>query len=764
MGGEAGGSSLEETRLVEDMTRARETVQSQLATIDDLGEQLSRALVELNESRDRERALQFELDARGRPGMHSRLAARGWAALRWIWRRVPLGLQGRERAKARFYAGYGRIFPSSTRYRTYRAIQESVEASAAARLERVVKPSPDGEGSAGWDVLVFPVIDWHFRHQRPQQLALELGRQGHRVFYFATTFVSDGGNYEPQAECVSENVYLVTLPCNGRPPVIYEETLGQDQLATVLHGVKVVRRTYDIGSVVALVDHPFWAPVAEKLPNSALVYDCMDHHGGFANTAGFVAEYEEQLLRSAPLVVVSSSPLMEVLGKTNGSVSLVRNGTEYGHFAEPPEDLAISTSRVVVGYYGAIAEWFDVDLMYQVAVRLPQFEFHLVGDSTGADTAALSKLENVFFHGEVPYGELPRFVHAFDVCLIPFKLVELTRCTNPVKVYEYLSAGKPVVSTRLPEVEAMGSVVRIGSTPDEFAEQVVAALSDGASGAIDSRRSFARENTWASRGEHLAAEMEKLFPKVSVIVLCFNQLELTQACVDGLFKFTDYPNWELILVDNASSDGTREWMEGFAKERPNVRVVLNDANLGFSAGNNRGAEVAEGEWLVFLNNDTYVTRGWMGDLLAHFARDSRLGAVGPVTNNIGNEARIDIGYESIDEMHGVARRHTDVFRGQSFEIPMLAFFCVMIPSAVWADVGPLDEQFGRGFFEDDDFAMRLRERGYGLACAEDVFVHHHLSGTFEKMAQQARDELFLRNKALFEQKWGPWTPHRYRGA
>jgi GT2 family glycosyltransferase len=79
-------------------------------------------------------------------------------------------------------------------------------------------------------------------------------------------------------------------------------------------------------------------------------------------------------------------------------------------------------------------------------------------------------------------------------------------------------------------------------------------------------------------------------------------------------------------------------------------------------------------------------------------------------------------------------------------------------------VGGLDEQFGMGFFEDDDYCRRVEQAGYAIACAEDVFVHHHLSASFDQLKAAAKQALFEKNRALYEAKWGAWSPHRYRHA
>ena len=178
--------------------------------------------------------------------------------------------------------------------------------------------------------------------------------------------------------------------------------------------------------------------------------------------------------------------------------------------------------------------------------------------------------------------------------------------------------------------------------------------------------------------------------------------------------------------------------------------------------NNQGLRIARGEYLVLLNNDTYVTSGWLGSLVRHLQRNASMGIVGPVTNNIGNESRIDISYGSMDEMEIAARRYTASHMGETITLYTAAFFCVAFTREIYEKVGELDEAFGIGMFEDDDYCRRVQQLGYTVACAEDVFIHHHHSASFNLMGVERRMKLFNENRALYESKWGPWVPHTYR--
>jgi GT2 family glycosyltransferase len=191
-------------------------------------------------------------------------------------------------------------------------------------------------------------------------------------------------------------------------------------------------------------------------------------------------------------------------------------------------------------------------------------------------------------------------------------------------------------------------------------------------------------------------------------------------------------------------------------------VIHNAENLGFSGGNNIGISAANGDFIVLLNNDTYVTSGWLRDLIRPMLRDSSIGMTGPLTNNIGNEQKIKIGYKNMEEMSLVASNFLRQRKRKIFYTYNLAFFCVAMRREVIDQVGLLDDQFERGFFEDDDYCRRVVSAGFKLAIADDVFIHHHLSASFDQLGSEEKQRLMKINMERYEAKWGKWIPHKYR--
>ncbi len=610
------------------------------------------------------------------------------------------------------------------------------------------------------DIFVFSVIEWSFRFQRPQHFSKELAKRGHRVFYISSVFEP---NLKPgfSVKKLDEILPLYEIKLFSATPIfIYHHHLKPKELYQIKQGLKnLLKWTENNPKTLSVVNHPFWTEIALALPNSDLIYDCMDHHAGFGNIDEAMIKLEKKLTTNSTLVLTSSQKLFEGASLISSSVALIRNAAEFDHFKNKPTNIFYDPhKRKIIGYYGAIADWFDVNLVSCIAEHFPDALVLLVGDDTIGAKSKLSQHINIQFTGEVSYQKLPYYLHAFDVCLIPFLINPLTEATNPVKVYEYLSAGKPVVSVNLPELRELSKHVSVANNSHDFIEHIKNYLAKA--GDIQSRQSFASQQTWASRIDLFEKTILTLKrPLISIIILTYNNLTFTQKCLESIEHHTQYSAIEIIIVDNASTDGTRDYLKTL--EHP-YKIILNNENKGFSAGNNIGIQAAQGDYIVLLNNDTIVTPGWLLTLLNHCTRNPELGLLGPMTDNIGNEAKIELASIMPSQKEDAIKEKILAHMGELMPLKTLAFFCVMIPYKIIREVGLLDEQFGLGFFEDDDYCRRVTASGYKIQCARDVFVYHHLSASFGKMTTKAREELFHKNKILFEKKWGAWEGHSHK--
>jgi glycosyltransferase involved in cell wall biosynthesis len=156
---------------------------------------------------------------------------------------------------------------------------------------------------------------------------------------------------------------------------------------------------------------------------------------------------------------------------------LLRNAVAFDLFAKhvKPNSIAGDVKHPVIGFYGALADWVDIDLIAYLAKERPHCTFLLLGD-VFVDVSDLKSLPNVHLLGRKPHEEMPLYLYHFDVCLIPFKINKITHAVDPVKFYEYISAGKPVVATSIIELLHYKDYLYLAETHDEFLEKVDLAL------------------------------------------------------------------------------------------------------------------------------------------------------------------------------------------------------------------------------------------------------------------------------------------------
>jgi glycosyltransferase involved in cell wall biosynthesis len=264
------------------------------------------------------------------------------------------------------------------------------------------------------------------------------------------------------------------------------------------------------------VFNPAAAIIAGKLGEDKVIYYCVDEYTAFSGvSSGALGELEEQLLRRSDLVIVSADLLYQSKAPFNPKTVIVRHGVDFEHFRKAVEPETVvpdeikNLPRPVIGFFGLIADWVDLELMAKVAERYPQGSLVLIGKAT-TDTSVLERLPNAHLLGRKTYESLPAYCKGFDVALMPFRINELTLNANPLKVREYLAAGLPVVSTAIPEVEILGQC-RIGRDAESFMREVEAALADP--GPSVARSEAIRGESWAARIDEIRRHMaEQLGP------------------------------------------------------------------------------------------------------------------------------------------------------------------------------------------------------------------------------------------------------------
>ncbi|QGX64532.1 glycosyltransferase [Bacillus sp. ms-22] len=252
--------------------------------------------------------------------------------------------------------------------------------------------------------------------------------------------------------------------------------------------------------------------------------------------------------------------------------------------------------------------------------------------------------------------------------------------------------------------------------------------------------------------------------KTSIVMLTYNELHLTKTCIDSNKQHTRSDQYELIVVDNASSDGTKEYI----RELEDVVFIDNEKNQGFAKGCNQGAKRATGDSILFINNDTIVTENWLSPLKEALFASERIGMVGPVSNYVSGPQLVHPSYTDVKELPAFAKEYTAARKGQRTYVHRLVGFCLLVKRKLIKDVGFFDERFGYGSFEDDDLCLRSLLKGYQLQIVHDSFVHHHGHATFHANQETNISTLFAENRLRFLDKWGIdlnlIAPHPYFAA
>lgn len=362
-----------------------------------------------------------------------------------------------------------------------------------------------------YDVIFLPVFDFDFRYQRPQQLAAEFGRQGRRVFWispFKQLPLSADTPFE--VTLLRENIWEVQLRAPGRD--IFRGKLQHGDADTFGSCLVELCNHHGIDRSVALLQLPFWRQIGLELrrrAGSVLVYDCIDDWDSMPGLGAFNAQEETKLTRECDLMIVTGQGLAEKHARSaKRAPLLVRNAADFEHFsgAEPNQELA-PLSKPIVGYFGAIADWFDFDLIRKAARERPNYSFVLIGgygveqDLEAEQAPLLRGIPNLFLYGHKDYASLPSYLAHFDVAIIPFVMNPLTRATDPVKMYEYFSQGRPVVATQMPELAHCADLVYLADDAGDFCRKLDLALAEQNPELAQRRISFASRHTWTDRYE-----------------------------------------------------------------------------------------------------------------------------------------------------------------------------------------------------------------------------------------------------------------------
>jgi glycosyltransferase involved in cell wall biosynthesis len=256
-----------------------------------------------------------------------------------------------------------------------------------------------------------------------------------------------------------------------------------------------------------LATTPFWEPLVRGIDFDHFCYDCVDDLSvlrGSQDPERF-RRMERDLVDRSEFIITPTDPLAEHMRQMAGEkeVLVLPNAVDVEYFQKKKSETFSGLAEIPgprVGFIGQLASFIDTDLMLHAARSLPDFSFVLVGKvHSGIGAEELLAEKNVYTLGLLPFEQIPGIIQDLDVCLNPFRSGSIADVSKPVKIYEYLALGKPVISTYMPELLELGPCIHMSRTDSEFVEMIRKAVSERDESLEKLRIEYARKNTWTAR-------------------------------------------------------------------------------------------------------------------------------------------------------------------------------------------------------------------------------------------------------------------------
>ena len=406
-----------------------------------------------------------------------------------------------------------------------------------------------------------------------------------------------------------------------------------------------------------------------------------------------------------------------------------------------PDDFVRGAGKTLI-YYGSLwGEWFDWELLCSVAESCKSSSFLIIGDFAGIPDKAAKMPANVHFLGLKKQEELPAYLYYSDIAFLPFKTCEIGKYVSPLKIFEYIAMGKIVLSTSLKDIEGYVNVI----VSDDPLDWINAIGKDIKPQNIDE---FVAQNNWFQRCNQLlnvsGFDIEIPDISVSVVVLNHNNKKVIFRCLDSLIRYRSRYNYEIILVDNDSTDGSYEQI--CERYKDGVKAVRNSKN-GCSSGRNLGVENAGGDIIVFLDSDQWVTsERWLDIGIYTLFNFSGVGAVGW---GAGWFSKKQLFGPIADYLPNRGMYPDTLFRT---DVAYLATDGFIIAKELFKEIGGFDEFYDPTCFEDTDLALNILYNGYSLAYCTYMSIKH-LPHQTTKSGSPEHFKLMNRNSKYMEQKW-----------
>ena len=366
------------------------------------------------------------------------------------------------------------------------------------------------------EIVYLAVNRWDSMIQREQHLMMGLS-QSYRILFidpplsFLTLILGKirGKKWTFRSRLHRVNDQLIVYTPPAFPP--FSQNLSwihRWNTHSLVSQIKRLTQEISFKNYIFGISWPLWGSVLQELKPRWSYYDCSDdylNYPGLRADKEKLRRSEEKLLRSVNMVFCSSQRLRGAKSLINPNCFLIPNGVDHSslEFDQRDKDIPFDMRGIrkpIIGYIGTIGDWLDFDTLIPLAKARPDWSIVMIGPVTTKHfSSIMAGVSNLYWLGEKDYSELPKYLNLFDVCLIPFKANEFTEKIYPTKFHQYLGAGKPVVSSLLPDLESFSPWVVFYHHLKEMEEAVERALKEDSVEKVLERRRIASENTWDRR-------------------------------------------------------------------------------------------------------------------------------------------------------------------------------------------------------------------------------------------------------------------------
>ena len=365
-------------------------------------------------------------------------------------------------------------------------------------------------------IFYFSSIPYNFLKQRPQQLYEEWKTLLDDKFEF---FYIEPNGFDSYLKKMLfrkfKNSNIFPVPLNEKNQIFY--------ILSKLLFNKSLNKYKKIDKKIAIVCTPSWENYISNSSFDIICYDYLDSikvHSTNRNYNKIRVKHEKLILKS-DIIFTTAKKLKEDIFSisTDKKVITVTNGVDPNFFEKNANFYKISdykkTNRTVVGYVGALYNWIDLDLILECAKSLLEVDFVLIGPISDENKKYLiNKPKNVFVLGKKEYNQIPAYIKMFDIAIIPFKKGEISETTDPIKVYEYFSLGKPVISTYMKQLTPFnGNLLKMINTKEEFIDAINFFLEKDNKHWKNKRKAIAYKNTWSDKSNSILNSIMEYYNK-----------------------------------------------------------------------------------------------------------------------------------------------------------------------------------------------------------------------------------------------------------